>query len=116
MYMDGGGSSTAGSGSIHPHDQVKPPPDQPTQPPHTIFINKILKNKKQQVEDLIMIQLTHGAGYIPLEGAALKGCISQPGGSRPFKVGVGVGGLLGVCRSPRPLTIESNQACTHTYT
>ena len=39
-----------------------------------------------QVEDLIMVQLTHGAGYIPLEGAALKERIAHPSGSRPYKV------------------------------
>lgn len=33
-----------------------------------------------------MVQLTHGAGYIPLEGAALKERIAHPSGSRPFKV------------------------------
>lgn len=32
-----------------------------------------------------MVQLTHGAGYIPLEGAALKERIAHPSGSRPYK-------------------------------
>ena len=46
-----------------------------------------------EVEDLVMVQLTHGAGYIPLEGAALKERVAAAarGEGRPFKVGGGLG-------------------------
>lgn len=39
-----------------------------------------------EVEDLVMIQLSQGAGYIPIEGAALKERLASDGGVRPFKV------------------------------
>lgn len=47
-----------------------------------------LRLAEVEVEDLVMIQLSDGAGYIPIEGAALRERLAGAGGAgvRPFKV------------------------------